>query len=114
MAEQITQAEIVEYAQLQKESKRIGDALKTVKEALVAKHKAGATQEPGPYRVEVKISPNPNPSYKEVVEAVKKLNATYVNGGGKARNLNERIPALIEATIDPESTKTAVTVEANV
>ena len=114
MAEQITQAEIVEYARLVKESKRIGDALKAAKEALVAKHKASATQEPGPYLVKVSITPNPNPSYKEAVEAIKKLNATYVNGSGKAHNLNDRIPALVEATVDPEATKTAVTIEANV
>jgi len=111
---QITQAEITEFARLKKVSETASKELEASRKALVERHIAGATQEDGPFKLTVEVTPINTPSYKAVVEAIKDLNAMYTNGGGKPHLLNEKIPKLVEDAIEPGKTRTTVKVEANV
>ncbi len=112
--DQITQAEITEFARLKKESEVASKALEAKRKGLVARHEAGATQEQGPFKLAIETVPVKSPSYKDVVEEIKSLHAVYQNGNGKPHRLNDKIPALVEAAIEPDKTRTTVKVEANV
>jgi hypothetical protein len=111
--DQITQAEIVEFARLKKESETASKALETCRQDLVDRHNAGATQESGSFRLSIETTTVNSPSYKDAVEEIRKLNATYINGNGKPHLLNDKIPGILEAvaTLRP---RTTVKVEANV
>jgi hypothetical protein len=108
----ITQAEITEFAKAKKTSTEASKALEALKKDLIARK--GEDQEAGPFKLVVDVTPNNTPAYKEVVEAIKGLNAVYTNGGGKPHLLNDKIPALVEDATEPGRTRTEVRVEANV
>ena len=98
--DQITQAEMVEFLKAQKAASEGSKTLEELKGKLVARVKAGATQEPGSFKVEVNYPPYNTPAYKaaleSVVKAVTKLNAVYTNGGGKPHLLNDKLPSIVE------------------
>lgn len=104
MADQITQAEMVELLEAQATASTASKNVEVLKGKLAARFDAGATQESGSLKLEVSHPPYNTPAYKGALEtvltAIKALKAVYVNGNGKPHQLNDKLQSIRDTAVE--------------